>query len=364
MALLLSCTLLASFVLTASAQRQGQGGADTQQAEQSLDSFDLTDYDDISIDGPLDADEVTIGGSGAQADTPSTYSAGQFTTPTFYWSDSLTADDPTDFYFFSLTDTRDVYFKTNSSNSNVIAMFCIVNWSTGDIYPTDVSTSANSGRKGLLGVPAGDYALYVHTANNSTANYQLAYNGTTLPGSTKRIYETEDLSLMFFMYPNNIMRYNGTAVNIRSNVHYSYTESWPEGSGDRLYSYDVEGVPEAAILGSYDSTLVKSDFAIFYQMPIGTKFLTSTQNTSAMFETYDQNDLRGIHTPRKFDKTDVTVSDNLLEGWGPQYVVYDILSGQCIAFPSKLNIVYFTGGQKINEIKKFATLYGDPQGLS
>lgn len=357
LALLLSCTLLASFVLTASAQRQ-------EQAEQALEDYDLTDFDDIRIDGPLDADEVTIGGSGGEADEPSTYSAGQFTTPAFLWNDSLTADDPTDFYFFSLADSRDIWFNIASSNTNTVVMFCLVDWASGSINPTNIYTNAGAGMTGVRGVPAGDYALYVLTADNSASTYQVMYNGTTVPGATGLIHSSDDLSMMVFRYSPEIIRYNGKAFNIKSSVHYSYTESWPEGNGVRYYSYDVEGVPDAAVLGSYYSTRDKSDLVIFYQMPKGTWFKTYTGiSTSSGTEEPSQVDNRGSRTPRQFDALDILDNTGEIDGWGPQYVVYDLISGKCIAWPSKLNIVYFTKGQKVDKTKTqaIATLYGTPR---
>lgn len=367
LALLLSCTLLASFVMTASAQRQGQGEADTQQAEQSLDSFDLTDYGDISIDGPLDADEVTIGGSGAQADTPSTYSAGQFTTPTFLWNDSLTAEDPTDFYFFSLADSRDIWFNIGSSNTNTVVMFCLVDWSTGTINPTDIYTNAGAGMTGVRGVPAGDYALYVLTADNSTSNYQVMYNGTTVPGATGLIYSSKDLSMMVFRYSPEIIRYNGKAFNIKSEIHYSGEEAWRTvGDGWEYHTYDLKGtVPDAAVLGSFSSTLFSSDLVIYYQLPEGTTFVTRGRSLNANGLTVwsSEYDLRNLFTPRKLDYFDVKSGDLDFETYGPQYVVYDLLTEKFIAFPSKLNIVYATGGQKVNRkySQKIAVLYGNPQ---
>lgn len=367
LALLLSCTLLASFVLTASAQRQEQDGADVQQAEQALEDYDLTDFDDIRIDGPLDADEVTIGGSGVQADTPSTYSAGQFTTPTFLWNDSLTADDPTDFYFFSLADSRDIWFNIASSNTNTVVMFCLVDWASGSINPTNIYTNAGAGMTGVRGVPAGDYALYVLTADNSASTYQVMYNGTTVPGATGLIHYTDDLSMMVFRYSPEIIRYNGKAFNIKSEIHYSAAEEWRTvGDGWEYHTYDLKGtVPDAAVLGSFQSTLSSSKLVIYYQLPEGTTFSTRgrRQDKYGLTIWSSEYDLRNLFTPRKLDYLDVQSSNPEFETYGPQYVVYDLLAEKFIAFPSKLNIAYFTGGQKVDRknSKMYAILYGTPQ---
>lgn len=282
----------------------------------------------------------------------------QFTSGSLHYSDTLTSDDSTDLYFFSVSSTRFASFTISSSNSNYIAELVSVDWDAGLFYPTGMTISPKQGNKYVNGVTSGDWAFYVHSANTVGDSYTISANVKCPSNVTQVLYISPDFSKQVVkLESGSIYQNNRSLSNIVDSLSYSKVEfemedSWPVyPSGTEYYTHDIsDGKIKSVSVGEYYTNKISIPNALWVKLDQGTLW-TYTHSIVNNGSTLSFEDVTGQKTPRRFNYADVDGT------WGDHYLIYDMDSGSYVDFFSVYNIFFATGGQKItDDTKIFATI--------
>lgn len=259
---------------------------------------------------------------------------GNFTLPedVFSTQGQLTSSNKTDMYFFSVNTDRFLGIKLDSSNTNYELLLCQVDWNEGVARPTNISTSSNEATPKLCGlVPAGDYALRVSSKNNAYgSSYILRYNVANPAGQNVLFTLKPDLSIITAYYGYQTLISNGKNL-IREDhqwdKHYTFSDS---GNYVGLDNSVGPIKVKMAHLGTYKSTSVSSDNALFLELDVGTTVLATRSFYENGKHYTDYADSLGKETPRALDANDIANSN-------PHYLVIDLNTNKVIDFYSILN---------------------------
>lgn len=92
----------------------------------------------------------------------------------------LTEDDPVDLWFLSTSSPQALISRITSSNPDYFVQLFVVDYETGQAYPTDLIQPAGS-LLGLTNLPAGDYAFGITSGGEFGDSYTIQVNAKTRP---------------------------------------------------------------------------------------------------------------------------------------------------------------------------------------
>ena len=99
----------------------------------------------------------------------------------------LTTADNMEMHFFSTTQNALLFLGLTSENANYYAQLYIVDFSTGNAAPTNVSVSAGNATA-INGVPQGDYMFVVASVNETVGQfYQMMVNAQNPAGNLRKL---------------------------------------------------------------------------------------------------------------------------------------------------------------------------------
>ncbi|MYL41218.1 hypothetical protein [Virgibacillus salexigens] len=267
------------------------------------------------------------------------------------FEDSLTADDPDDFWFFSVDSDRSILFELQTDNPNYIVELYQVDWDTGTAYPTSIG-----GYDGDLiannQLPAGDWALRVYSTDTLEDSYTVKMNATNPSGAASVISTSSTLLYAVLSYPSGEIYSNGNYVatidgdNAHLDWEREYYFAWDGNYNQR--DHNISDVHIKSISGpvNYSSSYASSSNALLIYLDEETLFTyhessyrsgPPTQYSSSFVDTL------GKTTPRRLDTDDLT-------NYGDHILVLDVNSGETIDFFSVLNYYYASGVEPIPTI--------------
>lgn len=327
--------------------------------ERSTEEINVTDLEVPFLESEEEINIENIGISSAGGETMDvshllkTRSYMSFEGGVLKYTDSLTASDNSDFYFFSTAQSRLMLFKIISYNSNYVIDLGRVDWNTGVITFENVQTSGSDIKPYF--VSAGDWVLYVHSKDGSLGDSYSIMCNVTNPSSVQQIvYYTNDLTTVVIRTTPHNYYYNGKFVPTSSvytkEVKWELSEEYPiydasnptvPGSGHR-YMNISEGQVKSINYGSFVTDRMSIPNALWVELDVGTMWTYNRSEIVGGSHTYIQKDIRGLDTPRFFDSIDVEGED-----WGRHYLIYNLDSEQYVNMYSVFNPYFYTGGEKL-----------------
>jgi len=258
-------------------------------------------------------------------------------------NDSLTAADPTDFYFFSVSDPRMLIFKIQSANPNYRVDLYQIDWNANTAYPAGLGST--SGNDALAGIGSGDWAVQV-TSTGSVGNaYTIQLNASAPGGANSLMDASATLQSVIWSYPNKDLYMNDSFIANTSNTadinpHLKWTRVFEnsEGGNYQTRTHDIDDVRVSSITTrvNYSSNYASSNNAVLIVLNEGTLFTYSESKfQSSGGYALSFVDLNGRPTPRRFDFIDMAGD--------PDILVYDLNTNKVIDFVSNLNYYYAKG---------------------
>ncbi len=260
----------------------------------------------------------------------------------------LTSDDDLDFQFFSVTADKFMVARLLSTNANYVAQLYIVDYETGDATPTNIGNSAGN-LIALNGLPAGDYAFIIYSADDTVGDsYTLQINATNPSNNVAQTLKiTNDLLHFVLQYTTGDVYADGTFVyNINNmdsaNTHLNWSRSedvnWGSGYNHREHSIYNVRIKQVSGPASWSSSHANSDnvMLIYCDVNTGFTFMQSAYQSGSYHE-YSFKDTFGKVTPRPLDEEDLTGFSHIL--------AYDLNTGTVIDFYSPLNLYYASGAE-------------------
>ncbi|MFF2909057.1 hypothetical protein [Paenibacillus sp. NPDC057934] len=265
------------------------------------------------------------------------------------FTDSLTAADPTDFWFFSVPTNRNILFQIKSTNSNYRVELYKIDWTTGTATSTNISSAPNNVMY-VTGLGAGDWGLRVTSIGTLGTSYSIHMNATNpFDHQAAVLSYTNSLLYAVMQYPDDKIFVNGTFVASTKNAadvnphldwKRDYTFSYGGNYSSRNHSISDVRVSRVTTGISYSSASASSNNAVLLYLKEGTLFTyfesefrsgPPTQHYSSFVDT------SGRTTPRRFDFID-TAGD-------PDLLVFDLNTNKVIDFVSSLNKWYASGSE-------------------
>ncbi|ACL74787.1 hypothetical protein [Ruminiclostridium cellulolyticum] len=255
----------------------------------------------------------------------------------------LTAENNTNYIYFTVTKDTFIWAKLASSNSDYTISLYKIDDTTGQALPTDIVENSNS-IIANSGLEQGDYLFLISSNGSVGDNYDLQINATNPAGEFSSINTiTPSLQQLVISYTNQEVYANGI-----------YVFSWDSAASNRHLNWrrDVMAVKELVtetkkmILENvkvrtisapvtYTSQYASSDNAILLYLNEGTAYTyyeTITENANPLNYSKSFVDPNGKITPRNLDSSDFVNATHIL--------VLDLNTGKPIDFFSSLNYFY------------------------
>lgn len=269
------------------------------------------------------------------------------------FNDSLTAADPSDFWFFSVPSNRSILTQIRSTNSNYRVDLYSIDWSTGTATPTPFGGKAGE-IKFATDLGAGDWGLRVTSTGTVGDSYSIHANmanpsvipDPNNPAKTAKLTSySENLISAVMEYPNGDITVNGLKVgntssvsNINAHLDWYRTYTFSNSGAHSSLNHDISDVKikSVTIPFKYTSQYVNSDNAVFIVLDketLFTSFRSEFVSGVGSWSTFD--DVSGRKTPRRLDEIDMAGDPDLL--------VYDLDKKKVIDFASSLNYWYAKG---------------------
>ncbi|CAM5473982.1 hypothetical protein [Bacillus safensis FO-36b] [Bacillus safensis subsp. safensis] len=125
----------------------------------------------------------------------------------------LTEDDPVDLWFLSTSSPQALISRITSSNPDYFVQLFVVDYETGQAYPTDLIQPAGS-LLGLTNLPAGDYAFGITSGGEFGDSYTIQVNAKNPPNFTGAVSLSSTLQYFVAEYANGDVFANGTKYTI------------------------------------------------------------------------------------------------------------------------------------------------------
>lgn len=271
------------------------------------------------------------------------------------FSDSLTAVDPADFWFFSVPTDRTILTQLRSANANYRVDLYSIDWNTGTATPTPFWGKAGEIRF-ATDLAAGDWGLRVTSTGSVGDSYSIHANMANLsvvpdpsnPANTAKLTSySENLISAVMEYPNGDITVNGEKIgntsavsNINAHLTWAREYTFTSGGAHSSINHDIDDVriKSVTIPLKYTSQYAQSDNAVFITLDKETLFTSFRSNfvsgvPTSSWSTFE--DVQGRTTPRRLDEIDMLGDPDLL--------VYDLDKKKVIDFASSLNYWYAKG---------------------
>lgn len=262
----------------------------------------------------------------------------------------LSEDDPVDLWFLSTSSPQALISRITSSNPDYFVQLFVVDYETGQAYPTDLIQPAGS-LLGLTNLPAGDYAFGITSGGDFGDSYTLQVNAKNPPNFTGAVSLSSTLQYFVAEYANGDVFANGAKVyNKQSKTadyewervfYFSYDGKYEQ----RTHSISSVKVKSISAPVSYSAPYASSSEAILVYLDVETLFMYH-QSSYASGQYYHDTfvDTLGKKTPRYLDIDDMT-------NYGDHILAVDLKTGKPIDFFSVLNFYYAAGIEKLPTIK-------------
>lgn len=261
-------------------------------------------------------------------------------------SDSLTTEDSTDFYFFSVPDTRSAIFRILSSNPNYRVDLYEIDWDTNTAYP--VGLGGTSGNDLFAnGLYAADWGLMVTSTGTVGDTYSIQMNVSSPGGATSLMKTSGALQSTVWGYSNGDLYLNenyiaSTTQAVNTNPHLNWERKFYFTSGGNYQSRDHDisdaRVSHITTRANYISDYASSDNAVLIVLKeetLFTYFESVYRSGPPVYHNYSFVDTTGRTTPRRLDWIDTAGN--------PDILVYDLNTNQVIDFVSNLNYYHSKG---------------------
>lgn len=280
---------------------------------------------------------------------PSVKSAYNVTEDLLSYSDSLTTADPSDFYFFSVPDTRTIIFQLQSSNTNYRVDLYSINWSTGTASPVGLGYTIGSVPAMANDLTAGDWGLMVISSGTVGNTYRIDMNAAGPGGATSLESSTNTLNSVVWRYPNNDLYFNNTyianttqAANTNPNLDWTREFYFSSGGSYQSRTHEISDARVSYITTrvNYSSDYASSNNAVLIVLDEETLFTYhESEYHSGNPPYYYQSfvDTTGKVTPRRLDR----LLDDMVNN--PKFLAYDLNTNQVIDFVSNFNYYYAMG---------------------
>lgn len=260
------------------------------------------------------------------------------------FTETLQPEDPEDMFFFSVDSDRSMILKLLSGNADYLAQLYIVDWSTGDAYPTSVGAYAQT-QITLKNLPAGDYLFRVYSEGSVGNAYNLRLNATNPANFQNFTSISDSLKYVVASYANGDLyasgTYIGNTLNHNSNMDWTreFYFSWGNGYNSRTHKVSNVKIGSISAPVSYSSAYASSNNAILIYLGVDSSFMYhESYYQSGPNHVYESSfyDTLGKLTPRSLDAEDIN-------SFGPHLLVYDLNTQKAIDFYSVLNYYYAAG---------------------
>lgn len=262
----------------------------------------------------------------------------------------LSENDPVDLWLLSTTSPQALISRITSSNPDYFVQLFVVDYETGQAYPTDLIQPAGS-LLGLTNLPAGDYAFGITSGGDFGDSYTLQVNAKNPPNFAGAVSLSSTLQYFVAEYANGDVFANGTKVYNKQSKTADY--KWErvfyfsyDGKYDQR-THSVESVKVKSISApvSYSAPYASSSEAILVYLDVETLFMYH-ESSFASGQYYHSSfvDTLGKTTPRRLDIDDMT-------NYGDHILAVDLKTGKPIDFFSVLNFYYAAGIEKLPTIR-------------
>nr|WP_306299193.1 hypothetical protein [Bacillus sp. F2HM] len=262
----------------------------------------------------------------------------------------LTEDDPVDLWFLSTSSPQALISRITSSNPDYFVQLFVVDYETGQAYPTDLIQPAGS-LLGLTNLPAGDYAFGITSGGEFGDSYTIQVNAKNPPNFTGAVSLSSTFQYFVAEYANGDVFANGTKVYNKQTktanyewervFYFSYDGKYEQ----RTHSISSVKVKSISAPVSYSAPYASSSEAILVYLDVETLFMYH-QSSYASGQYYHDTfvDTLGKTTPRRLDIDDMT-------NYGDHILAVDLKTGKPIDFFSVLNFYYAAGIEKLPTIR-------------
>lgn len=255
----------------------------------------------------------------------------------------LTAENNTNYIYFTVTKDTFIWAKLASSNADYTISLYKIDEITGQALPTDIVENSNS-IIANSGLEQGDYLFLISSTGSVGDNYDLQINATNPAGEFSSINTiTPTLQQLVITYANQEVYANGKYVfswdTTATNSHLNWKrdvmtdkELFTETKKMILENVKVRTLSAPV---TYTSQYASSDNAILLYLNEGTTYTyyeTLIENSNPANYSKSFVDPNGRITPRNLDSSDF-INDNHI-------IVFDLNTGKPIDFFSSLNYFY------------------------
>lgn len=262
----------------------------------------------------------------------------------------LTEENPVDLWFLSTSSPQALISRITSSNADYFVQLFVVDYETGEAYPTDLIQPAGS-FLGLTNLPAGDYALGITSGGEFGDSYKLQVNAKNPPNFTGAVSLSSTLQYFVAEYENGDVFANGAKVYNKQSKTADYEWErvfyFPDNGKYEQRTHSISSVKVKSISApvSYSASYASSSEAILVYLDVKTLFMYH-QSSYASGQYYRSTfvDVLGKTTPRRLDLDDLT-------NYGDHILAVDLKTGKPIDFFSVLNFYYAAGIEKLPTIK-------------
>ena len=264
-------------------------------------------------------------------------------------SSVLTEDDPVDLWLLSTSSSQALVSRITSSNPDYFVQLFVVDYETGQAYPTDLIQPAGS-LLALTNLPAGDYAFGITSGGDFGDSYTLQVNAKNPPNFTGAVSLSSTLQYFVAEYANGDVFANGTKVYNKQTKTADYEWKrvfyFPYDGNFEQRTHQISSVKVKNISApvSYSAPYASSSEAILVYLDVETLFMYHQSSYASGQYYYDTFvDTLGKTTPRRLDIDDMT-------NYGDHILAVDLKTGQPIDFFSVLNFYYAAGVEKLPTI--------------
>lgn len=255
----------------------------------------------------------------------------------------LTAENNTNYIYFTVTKDTFIWAKLASSNADYTISLYKIDEITGQALPTDIVDNSNS-IIANSGLEQGDYLFLISSNGSVGDNYDLQINATNPAGEFSSINTiTPTLQQLVITYANQEVYANGkyvfswdaTATN--SHLNWKRDVMTVKELVTETKKMILENVKVRTLSApvTYTSQYASSDNAILLYLNEGTTYTyyqTLIENSNPLNYSKSFVDPNGRITPRNLDSSDFINATHIL--------VFDLNTGKPIDFFSSLNYFY------------------------
>lgn len=279
----------------------------------------------------IDVNQTSFENSTSKEDIPNQRSGYQLNASSGTVSETLTSDDPWDYYVFTKNTNFKALVEFNTSEPGYTMTLGLVDYTTGQISLSSSIILSAGDRYIITFSPLADNQDYAWVIQSKNGSYGTSYSFTYDNNYTDAFYVAPNGDE--YAIRNQKMYRNDSLVNT-DYIHESDYSNQYGYQKRHIYMEDanVKAIHVGAVEWYESKKRIYHDNVIVLELEPGGTFTHNFYQTPPTIN-WGYNDASGRRTPRAIDSTDITSTSH-------HYLIYDIDAGKTIEFASGLSVAW------------------------